>query len=351
MSAPRLGRARGPHVRLGSGAALACVLSLLALGSPAGAPSARADAAAEARFFDGLARAEFAARHYERALALFLDAYRAAPSPGALYNIGYTAMLAREEPLAYAHFEEFLASASTDTVRREDAARRMAEMESRLARVRVESDPPGATITVDRADDGALGRTPRTIVVAPGHHVVTLSRDGHEAVSAEIDAAVGTLVEVSRPLPAVLGAVDATITPPSARIVARTASGEEIVVEDASAGPLRLPVGRYTLRIEASGFVGAERELVVSTGAAVALRVRLEALPTPMGRLLVDTGAVTGRVWVDGSARASTPATLSLGVGAHAVRVEADGHRPWEGTVEIAEGRARFLDLVLVPVD
>lgn len=330
----------------------ACVLALAlaVLLSNAGPDAARADAAAEARFFDGLAREEFAARHYDRALALFLESHRAAPSPGALYNIGVTAMLAHEEALAYTHLDEFLASGSRDSVRRDDAARRMAEMEGRLCRVRVETDPPGATITVDRDELGALGHTPRTIVVEPGHHVVTVALAGHEAASGEVDASLGMLASVTQTLAPILGTVELSVTPPSARVVARAEDGTEIASTDGTT-PMRLPLGRHALHIEAPGFVAVDREVVVREDVASTLRVILEAVPVATGRLLVDTGAIAARVLVDGTARASTPARVSLEVGAHTVRVEADGYRPWEGEVEIAEGRARFVDLVLVAAE
>lgn len=334
---------RGPGV-----VALALALALIV--SSVATDGARADAAAEARFFDGMARAQFAARHYDRALALFLESHRAAPSPGALYNIGVTAMLAHEEALAYTHLDEFLASGTHDAVRRDDATRRMAEMEGRLSRVRVETDPPGATITVDRDELGALGHTPRTIVVEPGHHVVTVALAGHEAATGEVDATLGTLASVSRTLAAILGTVELSVTPPSARVVARAEDGTEIASTDAST-PMRLPLGRHALHIEAPGFVAVDREVVVREDASSALRVILEAIPVPTGRLLVDTGAIAARVLVDGTARASTPARVSLEVGPHRVRVEADGYRPWEGDVEIAEGRARFVDLVLVAAE
>lgn len=330
--------------------ARACVALALVAGLGAGAHRARADAAAEARFFDGLAREELAARHYDRALSLFLESHRAAPSPGALYNVAVAAMLAHEEALAYAHFEEFLASASTDAVRREDAARRMVEMEARLCRVRVESTPPGATITIDREDLGMLGRTPRTVVVDPGHHVVHLSLSGHEPATAELDAAVGAMPSVSSVLAPIFGTIELSIVPESARVTARAVDGSEVVVEDARA-PMRVPVGLHAMRVEAPGYAALEREILVTEAASASLRVSLEPVPVPTGRLLVDTGVVSARVLVDGSARASTPARVSLEVGVHAVRVEADGYRPWEGEVEIVHDRARFVDLVLVPAE
>ena len=52
--------------------------------------------------------------------------------------------------------------------RRAEAERRIQAMRERLALVRVESDPPGAAIYVDRKELGSHGLTPRTIVVPEG---------------------------------------------------------------------------------------------------------------------------------------------------------------------------------------
>lgn len=325
--------------RLGLAMLLAAICSLPS-------PSASADAAAEARFFDRVARSELAAHHYDRALALFLQSHRAAPSPGALYNVAIAAQLAHQDALAYAHFEEFLASDTSDAIRREDAARRMTQMEARLCRVRVESVPPGATITVDREDLGVLGRTPRTIVVDPGPHEVHLRLAGRVPASVEVEAAVGRLVEASRSLEPVFGTLELGLSPESARVTARAMDGSEVVV--AGSDRLRVPVGRHSLRIEAPGHVTAEREVTI-TETPTRLRIALAPTPERVGRVLVDTGAVTARVLVDGAPRTLTPARLSLDVGVHTLRVEADGYRPWEGEVDIAEERARYVDLVLVP--
>ncbi|MFN9938558.1 MAG: PEGA domain-containing protein [bacterium] len=48
-----------------------------------------------------------------------------------------------------------------------------------MAVVRIETDPPGATIYVDRADLGARGTTPRVLAFAPGTVRILVERAGH----------------------------------------------------------------------------------------------------------------------------------------------------------------------------
>ena len=77
--------------------------------------------AIEARYFDDRARSEFALRHYDAALALFLQVQLAAPSAGTLYNIGVSAELAHQPAVAYAHLEEFVRSETANPEHRADA--------------------------------------------------------------------------------------------------------------------------------------------------------------------------------------------------------------------------------------
>ncbi len=67
--------------------------------------------------------------------------------------------------------------------------------------------------------------------------------------------------------------------------------------------------------------------------------------PTPAatGSIYVTSTPARARLFVDGQAYGSTPASIpGLEPGAHTVRVEAPGYRPWEGTVAVLGGtRAR----------
>ncbi|MCC7535107.1 MAG: PEGA domain-containing protein [Deltaproteobacteria bacterium] len=311
----------------------------------------RADAAGEARFFDELARRAFAERRHADALRMFLLSHAAAPSPGTLYNIGVVAMASGEPALAYTHLAEYVAVARGDDARRADATRRLAALSPRLATVSVTSDPPGATIVIDRAELGTFGRAPRTLVVEPGPHEVTLSLADHESVRIPIDATRGTTTTAHAALPRLRGTLAVSARPEHATVevlqdgpvVARAPAWVAGCTEPCRT--IALPVGRYLVRVQAPGFVRSEREAVVRAGATEHVHVVAREAPVPVGRLLVHTGPVSARLFVDGRARATTPAAIDVPAGARRVRVEARGFVPWEGTVEVRAGRSRLLDL------
>lgn len=345
---------RGRGVLVGSRrvVVLACALAVAVLGDMS---HVRADAAAQARFFDELARRAYARARWEEALRFFLYSEQAARSPGTLYNIGVTGMLAGEHALAYTHLDEYLASAPSDDSRREDAVRRMSELAPRLATIHVESDPPGASISIDRRELGTWGTTPRTVVVPPGAHTISLSLADHLDASAEVDAVVGTRVETRLVLAARTGTLEITAEPSVATItvirddvvLARSEGVRPPVPATSDGRRFTLAVGRVRVRAEAAGYVATETDAVVRADTVERVHIAAREAPGAHGRLLVATGSVTARVLIDGVARASTPAALDVPVGRHHVRVEAARHAEWRGEVVITAGRSRLLELTL----
>lgn len=308
--------------------------------------AARADDAAESRFFDRVGRRAFAQRRYERALESFLRAQRAAPSPRGLYNIAVCARLAHRDALAFTSFEQLLARSDLDAALRADAAAQRDALAGTLALVRVESDPPGATIYVDRRDLGAYGTTPTTLALPPGAHQIELTREHHEGATVTVEASVGQTREARAALSRHAGVVRVEASPPSATLVAQ---GEGSEVTLSSGVPTRLPVGTYTIVASAEGFVPASTTLVVLADAEATRALALSPIPTPRGRVLVSTGAVAARVSIDGVVVSETPARVDgVVVGTHRVTVSADGWREWSEDVEVREGRTTFLSITLV---
>lgn len=308
--------------------------------------SARADDAAESRFFDRVGRRAFAQRRYERALESFLRAQRAAPSPRGLYNIAICARLAHHDALAFTSFEQLLARSDLDEALRTEARAQRDSLAGTLALVRVESDPPGATIYVDRRDLGAYGTTPTTLALPPGPHQIELVRADHEGATLTVEASVGQTREARAALPRHVGVVRVEVSPPSATIVAQR-EGTEISLSSGVASSL--PVGSYTILGTAEGFVPASTTVTVVAGAEATRALALSPIPTPRGRVLVSSGAIAARVSIDGVVVSETPARVDgVAVGTHRVTVSADGWREWSQDVDVREGRTTFLSITLV---
>jgi outer membrane receptor for ferrienterochelin and colicins len=321
-------------------------LTVLAMGHVG---SARADDAAESRFFDRVGRRAFAQRRYERALESFLRAQRAAPSPRGLYNIAICARLAHRDALAFTSFEQLLARDDLDATLRADAAAQRDALAGTLALVRVESDPPGATIYVDRRDLGAYGTTPTTLALPPGPHQIELVRADHEGATLALEASVGLTREARAALARHVGVVRVEASPSSTTIVARR-DGREITLSSGVAESL--PVGSYTIVGTAEGFLPASTTVTVVAGAEATRALALSPIPTPSGRVLVSSGGIAARVSIDGVVVSETPARVDgVAVGTHRVTVSAEGWREWSQDVEVREGRTTFLSITLVRAD
>jgi outer membrane receptor for ferrienterochelin and colicins len=323
--------------------ALPIVLALVAFSM---STDVRADDAAEARFFDGIARTAYEHRHWEEALEAFLRSYRAAPSSRALYNVALCAQLAHREPMAFAYFEEFLAQPDADATLRADAETRRASLSQTLALVHVESDPPGASIFVDRRDHGSFGRTPRTIALPAGAHHLELTLADHSDASADVEAAVGARHDVRAALAPHEGQLTVEVTPRDATLLARIGDVETAIP---AGQPATLPVGVYSVVARAPGHRDASVDVRLVRDATERRVLSLEALPIPTGRLLVTTGDVHARVRIDGADRAESPARLEgITVGSHQIEIGADGYLPWSGEVTVDEDRTGFVSVTLV---
>lgn len=111
-------------------------------------------------------------RHqFDEALARFQEAYATFPSPKILVNMAETERELGLNATAIAHYEQFLSEEHPDpgsTIGRRVAERLEAAREL-VGRLRVESDPPGAAITVDGR---SVGVAPIEVVLDPGAHDV-----------------------------------------------------------------------------------------------------------------------------------------------------------------------------------
>lgn len=309
-------------------------------------PSA-ADAATDARFFDARGRAAFARRAWLAALEDFLLVQGVAPSARNLYNVALCADAAGRPDLAFGFFEEYLAGDDSDDGRRAHARERVDALRRGLALVEVRSDPPGATISVDRAELGSMGLTPRVLALDPGAHVVLLEREGHHPARLEVDARVGERRTLSAGLEALTGTLRIEAVPESSAVVVLGPGGE--VARGRGRLERSLRVGPYRVRLEVDGATVEETSLRVREGATESVRLVAPVHPVATGRVLVSSGGVRATVEIDGRARGSSPlAVPRVAAGRHRVRITAHGYRVWQGEVSVEPNRTRHVDVSLV---
>ncbi|HOU92253.1 MAG TPA: PEGA domain-containing protein [Polyangiaceae bacterium] len=314
------------------------------------APSvAAAQAAHETLFFDALARRAYARGDYQEALRCFLLARETASGAGMAYNVAVSADLAGEPELAYSSLVDYLALDDPDLARRRDATERLVRLRRQLAVVRIETEPPGAEVFVDRRDLGRFGRTPREIAVLPGARILELDLPGFEPARVELTAARGAESSVEVALVPRRGSLVVSARPAATAITLEATDGRRAALRPGEV--VELPAGAYRVEAAAWRYAAASRRVEIAPGERVEVVIALDRIPVPTGGLLVASGPLTATVYVDGRRRAVTPARVeALPAGEHVVELRAPGYLPWRRTVAIEADQTSYLNAAPRPV-
>lgn len=113
---------------------------------------------------------------YAGAADMFREAYARFPNPTILINLG-SVLEALEKPIEAAEvYEKFLLDPNAPSGKKADVGRKLADIDSKLGRLRIEVDPPDARITLDGQPTGRSA--PFALRVSPGGHAVVGEKDG-----------------------------------------------------------------------------------------------------------------------------------------------------------------------------
>jgi hypothetical protein len=128
---------------------------------------------------------------YEKALALFKEAYETTQEPGYLYNIGVEQQALGRDVEAFTAFERFLRDVQKippEFVA--DANQRQRDLRRRIGEVELRCNQEGAQVYID---DVTIGRTPLVdpVRVAPGPHRIAFHKDGFDPFAAAIHVSPG----------------------------------------------------------------------------------------------------------------------------------------------------------------
>jgi tetratricopeptide (TPR) repeat protein len=149
-------------------------------------------------------------RRYKDAIDLFQEANRITANPAFSFNIGIAYEDMGDPAMALRHYRDYLrqlpAAADADAV--EERTERIEEILAAkgVQQVSVLSDPPGARLSIDGK---AIGVTPWTGEIAPGHHQVTLELAGYRTETRDFDLPRRSSIDVpvtltaQRPVPMV----------------------------------------------------------------------------------------------------------------------------------------------------
>jgi len=115
---------------------------------------------------------------YRSALEHFLVSNRLVPNRNVTYNVARCYEELKQFPEAYRYFTLALQT-ETDAATRARIERALASIQQYVAVLEIESNPPGASVFVDRRDLGPRGSTPTELGLKPGAYVVLLELPGY----------------------------------------------------------------------------------------------------------------------------------------------------------------------------
>ncbi|HEX6239308.1 MAG TPA: TonB-dependent receptor [Polyangiales bacterium] len=308
-------------------------------------PSARADGEAdEAEINFQLGAERYQTGDYRAALAFFLASQRLSPNRNVRFNIVRTFQRLGMHAEAYRWCEEALAE-ETDPATRAQLSQQLELIQRDVAVIEVKSEPPGATIYVDRVELGSLGRTPARLALSEGEHRVILELDGHQrSEPLVVRAEKHKLQTVSARLVRIVGEVRVVADQPTEVRVDQQSAELECVTPCS----LKLSPGPHLLFFRRPGYRVPAQQVRPLTGSSI--EVRAEGVPLT-GTLLVTTDVRDALVEIDGSARGFTPVVVDrVPVGKRKVRVSLAGYEPLAREVEVQEGTSvQLSNLTLTP--
>lgn len=310
-------------------------LVLLALTlTVAGARRARADNLAdEAELQFQLAAERYQAGDFRGALEHFLASNRLSPNRNVAFNIARSYAALRRFPEAYRYYIEALDGERNEATRR-SIEQAMARITSEVAVVRIETDPPGATIYIDRRDLGARGTTPRSLAFSPGNVRVIVEAPGYEPATSEplrVEAGRESTVRLS--LRRIVGTIRIDGPPGSVAHL----DDERSSVSCAIPCALESPPGTHTVFVTRPGSVTFNRSVNVVARQTQALRADLQALT---GSIVVNASERDALVEVDGRPSGYTPTVVTdVPVGRRRVRISLTGYAPVEREIDVRTGQ------------
>lgn len=187
------------------------------------------------------------------------------------------------------------------------------------ADVSVDSNPPGAEISID---GHRQGMTPATLPMGAGRRRLELRRAGYKPWEKIIEVAAGP--------PIILEA--AVLLPLDGRLaIDSRPSGANVMIGTQYQGqtPLEvdLPPGHpHVVQLSKSGYAPASQEVTLTSGEQTAIQMGL----TPRLGVVHLRGAPDGAtLFIDGRSRGPVPEKISLLAVAHRLEIRAQGHTPF----------------------
>lgn len=278
---------------------------------------------------------------YATALEQFLFSNRIVPNRNVVFNIARCYELLGKAAQAYRAYDQ-ARTGETDPQVLASIDAELRRIGTKVSVLSVTSDPPGATIYVERRDLGPLGVTPRRLALAPGEYRVIVDMPGY--VSTQVDSgriALGEHKELKFALQPIVGKV-VIQSDPSTTVVAddpKTGTGCRAPCE------LTLPLGLHTLHFARP----AHHPLQMSVEVTERRPSRIIPVLEPQtGSVVISTDEPNALVEIDEKSKGFTPLVTTLPVGEHRVRITLDGFQPVERKLEVVADKQQRIQLELI---
>lgn len=286
------------------------------------------DVADEAELQFVLGAEKYQAGLYRDALAHFLASNRLVPNKNVLFNVASTYEQLKQYPEAFRHYMVAL-EAESDPDGRKRVEEALTRIRPFVAVLKVESNPPGATIYVDRKDLGARGEAPRSLAFSPQTIRVLVEKEGYETAVVEsvvLDQGKEAVVRVD--LVRIVGTLSIDL-PADAEVRIDDPTGAPVLV---GPGDVLVTPGRRRLLITAPGRERVDVEVEIKAKEKTSFKPQLVA---ESGTLSVSSDVPGALVQVDGEPVGYTPTQMTMPVGRHRVRIALAGYRTIERDVTI----------------
>lgn len=319
------------------------LLSIALAADDAPARTASLDIAEEADVQFTLGVAAYRRGDFLGAIEHYLASNRLVPNRNVVYNLARAYEQLGRYDAAWRQYDQYV-QIEPDAALRAEGITARDRLGPKVALVRVESDPPGALIFVDREDLGARGQTPAVIALPAGQHAVFVRRVGyHDTPPQPVTAALGAAAAVRFTPAPVLGTLvltgpeGATALVPDGDRAGDQSAGDSRPGADRAGDRLPLqvsmPPGAYVIEVKAPG----RRDTAVHVD-VVAEQITTQDVDLPWltGTLVVEAPERGAEIDVDGVPAGFTPAVLAdIRVGPHHLSISSPGFRPYEADVEV----------------
>lgn len=198
----------------------------------------------------------------------------------------------------------------------------------------VKSEPSGAEVFLN----GVLqGKAPLT-VEAPDKAEIEVKLDTYQSQKKTFEGKPGQKLSWEVMLAEVQSGVVLALSPKNAKV---SIEGRPEPIPE---GLLLLPPGKYRLSAQAEGHQPFSQEFTVTKGRQEPLNIQLKP---STGKLLLSSNVASPTVLVDQQPLATEKLPAELIIGAHTLRVEAQGKVPYEGAIQIQEDDTLVADVTL----